>query len=105
MKLELWKQSVKDDIGLILSKDLKMKIVEEGKGMYRFLKEFVLYPVSYQTMLRISMVSKYIFQVFEDYSIALYFRKFYLKKIFDSMKVKDLDLEPYNYIFYKNIVT
>lgn len=79
MKLEIWKQASKDDINMLLSKDFKMKIADEGKGSFRFLKEFVLYPITYPTMLRISLASKYVFQVFEDYSIALYFRKFYLK--------------------------
>lgn len=55
-------------------------------------------------MIRISLAAKYVFQVFEDYSIALYFRKFYLRDIFDSLKGKNLQLEPYNYRYYKNIV-
>jgi len=50
------------------------------------LREFVLFPVSYPTMLRISLALKYVFQVFEDFSIALYFRKFYLKDVFESLK-------------------
>ncbi len=55
-------------------------------------------------MIRISLAAKYVFQVFEDYSIALYFRKFYLRDIFDSLQGKHLQLEPYNYRYYKNIV-
>ena len=104
MKLELWKQASKDDISNLLSKDQKLKVTDEKKGMFRFMKEFVLYPVTYQTMLRISLTSKYVFQVLEDYSIALYFRKFYLRNIFDNMKSKDLSLERYRYSYYKNIV-
>lgn len=63
MKLELWKQASKDDISNLLSKDQKLKVTDEKKGVFRFLKEFVLYPVTYQTMLRISLTSKYVFQV------------------------------------------
>lgn len=55
-------------------------------------------------MLRVSLTSKYVFQVLEDYSIALYFRKFYLRNIFDNMRTKDVSLERYRYSYYKNIV-
>jgi hypothetical protein len=64
MRLEIWKQASKDDIASLLCKDLgKMKIVNEDKGSYRFLKEFLLYPITYPTMLRISLAVKYIFQI------------------------------------------
>lgn len=58
---------------------MKLRVADENKGLYRLMKEFVLFPLTYPTMLRISLAAKYVFQVLEDFSIALYFRKFYLK--------------------------
>lgn len=53
-------------------------------------------------MLRISLVSKYVFQVFEDFSVALYFRKFYLSEIFKNLKTKDIKV--YQFSYYKSVV-
>lgn len=75
----MWKQAAKEDISCLLSKDMKLRVADENKGLYRLMKEFVLFPVTYPTMLRISLAVKYVFQVLEDFSIALYFRKYYLK--------------------------
>jgi hypothetical protein len=54
-------------------------------------------------MLRISLALKYVFQVLEDFSIALYFRKFYLKDIFEPLKAREKQ-ENYRFSFYRNIV-
>lgn len=55
-------------------------------------------------MIRVALVSRYVFQVIEDHSIALYFRKFYLSEIFGHMKGKiKLDKE-YKFAYYKNII-
>lgn len=67
------------------------------------MKEFVLFPVTYPTMLRISLAVKYVFQVLEDFSIALYFRKYYLKEVFESLRQKEKP-EPYKFTYYRNIV-
>jgi len=53
-------------------------------------------------MLRISLISKYVFQVFEDFSVALYFRKFYLSEIFKTIKIKDT--KQYQFSYYKSII-
>lgn len=53
-------------------------------------------------MLRVSLVSKYVFQVFEDFSVALYFRKFYLAEIFKTIKIKDLKI--YTFSYYKSVI-
>lgn len=88
----------------IVNKEMKLKKLDDQKGTYRFLKDFVLFPICYPTMIRISFAVKYIFQVFHDYSIALYFRKYYLSEIFSSLKNKIDTITYYKYKFYNNII-
>jgi hypothetical protein len=38
IKLELWRQAAKDDISCLLSKDMKVRVADENKGLYRLLK-------------------------------------------------------------------
>lgn len=67
------------------------------------MKDFVLYPVTYPTMLRISLIAKYVFNVFEDFSIALYFRKYYLHEIFKDLKSHKLQ-SCYQFEYYNNVI-
>ena len=83
---------------------MKIKKLNENKGIYRFLKEFVLFPVSYPTMLRVSLAVKYIFNTVEDYSQALYFRKFYLTEVMASLRQRVKEFDHYNYQYYSNII-
>lgn len=102
VKLELWKQASKDDIACLLSKDLKVRVAEKSRGSHRFLREFVLFPLTYPTMIRISLALKYVFPVLEDFSIALYFRKFYLKEIYEPLAHQPPP-QPYRFSFYRNL--
>lgn len=108
VKVFLYRNAAKEDLNQILNKEIKIKKVEDDKRIYSFLKEYVLYPVSYPTMLRVSLVSKYVFQVFEDHSLALYFRKFYLSDIFGGLKPKlkanKQLIKPYYFAYYKSVI-
>jgi hypothetical protein len=53
-------------------------------------------------MLRISLISKYVFQVFEDFAVALYFRKYYLADIFRQLKPRPPS--TYTFSYYKSVV-
>lgn len=105
--MEIWRKAAAEDQNEILNKELKLKKVDDEKGIYRFLKEFVLFPVSYPTMLRVALTAKYVFPVVEDHSLALYFRKFYLGEIFGTLKSKvklTQDMNSYKFAYYKSII-
>lgn len=104
VKFSIWKQKSKDDLQKLLNKDTKIKKNEEEKAMFRFFKEFILYPVSYPTMIRISLAVKHVFPVFEDHTLALYFRKFYLSEIFNQLKPKLKEPATYRFVYYPNII-
>lgn len=55
-------------------------------------------------MIRISLAVKYVFQVYEDYCIALYFRKYYLSTIFGGLKDKLKDHEVYKFSYYPSLL-
>jgi hypothetical protein len=66
-----------------------VKVATQEGGKYHFLKEFVKYPVTPQTLFKVSLACKYVFQALQDYSLALHFRKIYLPTIF-SKRIADM---------------
>ena len=58
---------------------IKQEILKNDR--YYFLKEFVEYPISPQTMFRLSLAKKYVYDALSSYTKAL---------SFVNLKVKDL---------------
>lgn len=69
---------------------------------YYFLKEFVEYPISPQTLFKISLAKKYVYDALGSYSKALSFINIKLKSLFENKNKKEF--KPLYFNHYENII-
>lgn len=69
---------------------------------FYFLKEFVEYPISPQTLFKISLAKKYVYDALGSYSKALSFINIKLNSLFETKSNKEY--HPYYFNHYENVI-
>lgn len=75
---------------------IKQEVLKNDR--FYFLKEFVEYPISPQTLFKISLAKKYVYDALGSYTKALSFINNRLKSLFEVKSRKDY--HPYYFNHY-----